>query len=162
MTTLPRTPLVAALAACLSLTAVASGCNQDEPATYLPEAGEWTYLRTDLVGNSCADPNFVPDPFATFLLDYDSGDSFQIELGDKDVVCEIDGTDFDCTNYVVQQDIPGFEAAIQWSRTWEGEFASETEATGHEIVRVSCIGNDCNLVKELPCVYDSKFEAAAI
>lgn len=155
-----RSPLalvpVAAIAAVLL-----GGCNQDEPAKYLPESGEWTYLPTGVVSNTC-DADTTPDPLTTFLLDYDDGDSFDIELGAEDVTCEIDGADFDCSDYITTVDVPGFDITVQWARTWEGEFLSERKAEGNEITRVTCIGTDCNLADNLPCTVNTTFEARAI
>ena len=150
-----------ALAACLSALTLASACNQDEPATYLPEPGDWIYEQTTVVGNSCP-ADVTPEPLSSFFLDYDGGDSFQIELGDEDVVCEIDGTAFTCSDHVYTSEVPGFDALVRWARTWEGDFLSETEAEGNEITRVSCAGTDCNLVDTLPCTVNVSFEASAI
>ena len=163
MTTSIRTPLVAALAACLSLTAVATGCNEDEPATYLPESGEWTYLRTSLVSDTCSDPTLVPGAFATFFWTTTRATASRFELGDNDVVCEIR------RGRLRLLGLRRGERSCPWLRRQDsmvahlvGEFASESEATGHEVIRVACLGDDCNLIKTVPCVYDSKFEAAAI
>ena len=154
----PRIPVVAALAACLSLL---GACNRDEPATFVPESGNWTYQQTTIVSNSCS-ADLVPDPLTTFLLDHDEGDSFQIELGDEDVVCEIDGTEFYCSESTYSSGVPGFDAVITWARTWEGDFLSETEAEGNEITRVTCAGDSCDLIDTIPCSVNATFEANAI
>ena len=73
--TKPANTSVAVLAACLSLTALVGACNRDEPATYLPESGNWSYVETTVVSNSC-DANLVPAAPTMFLLDYDDGDTF--------------------------------------------------------------------------------------
>lgn len=161
MTTPPRNTVPAALAACLSFTALLGACNRDEPATFLPESGNWSYVENTVVANSC-DANLVPAAPSMFLLDYDEGDSFQVELGEEDLVCEIDGTAFSCGEVTSSSGVPAFDAVITWSVTWEGEFLSETEVEGNEITRVTCAGEDCDLIDTLPCSVDVTFEAMAL
>jgi hypothetical protein len=158
----PRIPLVAALAACLSLTIGA--CNRDEPATYQPQSGEWEYLEQTVDSDTC-NPDSLPDPWTAFSLDYDGGDSFQVELGENDVSCEIDGTEFYCSDFVIDNPVDNFNATIRYAVTWEGEFRSRTEAEGKEIAALTCIGEDCpgvELLLNLPCTRTVSFEANAL
>jgi hypothetical protein len=162
MTTSPRIPLVAALAASLCLTSLA--CQErDEAAKYQPEAGEWTYMVTTLVQNTCPDGVVPADPAMTFLLDYDGGDTFSIERGEEDdLPCEMDGASFTCGDITYSSGIPGSDAVITWTATWEGEFLSETEVEGNEITRVTCAGDDCVVLDDLPCTVNRGFEGEAI
>lgn len=160
MHTLPRVPLVAALAACLTSSIA---CNRDEAATYLPKSGTWMYAEQFVDSNTCNDDS-LPEPASLFTLDHDDGDSFQIELGEDDVNCEIDGTDFYCTDYVVENDVEGFEATLRYAVTWEGEFLSATEAEGKEVTTLTCVGEACPLVEmvvNVPCSRIVSFEASA-
>jgi hypothetical protein len=153
----------AALTLCLPLLAL-TACNRDEPATYLPKSGQWTYEEQTVSSNTC-DENSLPDPLSTFTLDYDDGDSFQVELGEDDVTCEIDGTEFYCTDLVVDFPVEGFDAVLRLTMTWEGEFSSSTSAAGNEITRRVCIGEACPLVEMVvmvPCTRIVAFEARAL
>lgn len=155
----PRVTVLAALAACLSPLA----CNRDEAATYVPKSGTWMYAEQFVDSNTC-DEGSLPDPASLITLDHDDGDSFQIELGENDVSCEIDGTDFYCTEYVVESDVEGFEATLRYAVTWEGEFLSSTEAEGTEVTSLSCVGEACPLVEmvvNVPCSRIVSFEAEA-
>lgn len=156
-----RSSLAAALVTCLSSLTLA--CHRDEPATYLPKSGTWMYSQTFVDSDTCSE-NSLPDPASLFTLDYDDGDSFQIELGENDVTCEIDGTDFYCSEWVSESAIEGFAAILRYSVTWEGEFFSSTEAEGKEISKLVCIGEACPLVEmvvNVPCSRIVSFEAKA-
>jgi hypothetical protein len=157
----PRVTLVAALAACLSASVLA--CHRDEPATYVPKSGTWMYAEQFVDSNTCA-ADTLPDPVSMFSLDHDGGDSFQVELGENDVTCEIDGTDFYCTDWIFDNDVPDLDATLRYSVTWEGEFLSETEAEGREISSLTCVGEACpavEMVLDVPCTRIVSFEATA-
>lgn len=137
------------------------GCNRDEPATYLPKSGTWFYEEQTVSSNTC-NLDSLPDPISTFTLDYDDGDSFDVELGENDVTCEIDGTDFDCTNLVFDTAVEG--AVLRTTITWEGEFLSSTKAVGNEITTVTCTGESCPIIEmafTIPCARIVAFEARA-
>lgn len=141
MTNAPRF-IIAALAASVCLNLL--GCNVDEPATFEPRSGTWTYEEEAVVSNSCPDVIVFPPRSPTFTLDYDDGDEFQIELGDQDAVCEIDGTEFTCADYPLGSvDVPGFTATLSYAVRWEGEFSSDAIADGSEVIAVTCVGADC-------------------
>jgi hypothetical protein len=141
---------IAALAASVCLNLLA--CNVDEPATFLPRSGTWTYEEEAEVSNSCGDLVGALNPGSTFNLDYDEGDSFQIELGEDDVVCEIDGTAFTCTDYTVgPNQVPTLQAFITYAVRLEGDFTSETIADGSTTTSVTCTGEDCTMIDTLPC-----------
>ncbi|PRP97502.1 hypothetical protein ENSA5_33950 [Enhygromyxa salina] len=149
----------AVLAACTCLPLIASACVRDEPATYLPRAGTWTYAEQSVVRNSC-DDSLLPDPLMTVAIDDPVDDQFQIEVGTKDVICEIDGTEFYCGDYLAfSGGVDGFDATVQIVVTWDGEFSSSTEADGNELTSITCTGEDCNLLKDLPCSRDATFTA---
>jgi hypothetical protein len=156
----PRALFVLALSACTCLSVLVGACTIDEPATYLPRAGTWTYEELSVVSNSCGDGVALPDPLTTFLLDYDEDDEFQIELGAEDVVCEIDGTEFTCGAYeAFESGIPGTDAIVRITVQWSGEFSSETVADGHEVTSVTCTGEDCAGLDAFPCSRDTTFAA---
>lgn len=146
------------LAACVCVGALA--CNVDEPATFVPRSGDWSYAEQEVVSNSCDAGLGLPDPLTTFLLDYDAGDEFQIELGATDITCEIDGVDFTCGSYLAGTfDVPGFLATLSVNVQYAGEFESETVATGNEVTSVTCVGDDCVKLDTLPCSRNVTFNA---
>lgn len=150
--------LIAALAASVGLDLFA--CTLDEPATFVPRSGTWTYEEEAVVSNSCSDQLGTPDPLTTFTLDYDEGDEFQIELGSDDALCEIDGTEFTCADYDLGDfAVPAFDATLHYVVRWDGEFTSETIADGHEVLAVTCVGEDCTLIDMLPCSRESTWTA---
>jgi hypothetical protein len=162
MTNAPRF-LVAALAASLCLNLLA--CNADDglfdkDATYEPMSGTWTYEEEAVLSNTCNDQVGTPDPLTTFTLDYDSGDEFQIELGADDALCEIDGTEFTCAEYDLGSfQVPTFDAILNYSVKWNGEFTSDSVADGREIVGVTCMGEDCTMIDTVPCIRESTWTA---
>ncbi|KIG15478.1 hypothetical protein DB30_05501 [Enhygromyxa salina] len=159
MTQLSSRLTIVALAACTSLSALVSACAIDEPATFIPRSGTWTYAEQSVVSNTCNNVK-IPDPLSTFVLDYDEGDEFQIELGAEDALCEIDGEEFYCAEYELgESGFPGTDAVFRMTVRWEGEFSSETVATGHEITTVTCTGEDCAMVQGFPCSQDTTFSA---
>ena len=126
---------IAALAASVCLNLLA--CNRDEEATFLPVDGTWSYVETDVVSNSCVGllDTVVRSP--TFLLDFDGGDSFEIELENGDAMCEIDGTEFYCADYPLDSvDVAAFGVTLNLVARWEGEFSSDSLATGSETIAV--------------------------
>lgn len=161
MSRAPRIPTVAALAACLSLLPFVSACNEEEDPTYLPISGEWTYQQTSVVSNSCSAETTL-DPLTVFLLDFDGGNTFDIELGEKDVTCKIVGPRFDCGNQTVFFDVVEFEVTVRWDRTWEGELVSESRIEGNERITVTCMGDNCSMTDALPCASNRTFVANAI
>ena len=158
MTRTHRSPMILAglaLGVCLS----ASGC--DEPATHTPRSGLWTYSEVTIASNSC-DAAFTPDPIREFIIDYDEGDEFQIELGAQDASCEIDGTEFYCADYELSrepaQDLA--DATIVSSVRWEGTLTSDSEGEGREIYSIECFGEDCTVLADLdlvPCEREAEF-----
>lgn len=160
MTNIPRRLTLVALAACTCLTSLAGACTIDEPATFIPRSGTWTYAEQSIVSNTCNNNTAIPDSLTTFLLDYDGGDEFQIELGAEDATCEIDGEAFYCSEYELgSSGFPGTDAVFRMSVRWEGEFSSETVATGHEVTTVTCTGEDCAMIEGFPCSQDATFTA---
>ena len=155
MTNIPRQLTLVALAACTYL----SACTIDEPATFIPRSGTWSYAEQSIVSNTCNN-TMIPDSLTSFLLDYDEGDEFQIELGAEDATCEIDGEAFYCSEYELgSSGFPGTDAVFHMSVHWEGEFSSETVANGHEVTTVTCTGEDCAAIEGFPCSQDATFAA---
>jgi hypothetical protein len=155
--------IIAALAVSVCLDLLA--CNVDDsifdkPATFEPRSGTWTYEEEAVISNSCSDALGSPDPLTTFTLDYDGGDEFQIELGEKDVMCEVDGTEFTCADYNLDPfTVLGFDATIHSAVGFDGEFSSETVADGSEVLAVTCVGEDCTLIDMVPCSRESTWTA---
>jgi hypothetical protein len=162
MTNAPRF-ILAALAASVCLNLLA--CNTDDSifdkdATFEPMSGTWTYEEEAVISNSCSDAIGMPAQLSTFTLDYDGGDEFQIELGDKDVMCEIDGTEFTCADYNLDPaTVPGFDATIHAAVGYDGEFSSEMVADGSQVLAVTCVGEDCSLIDMVPCSRESTWSA---
>lgn len=134
-------------------------CSRDEAALVTPRDGTWT-ASSESTSNTCSAQTTVEATLSMFFIDYDSGDSFQIERGNTpDIVCEIDGYDFVCPDYELTTfDIAGFAATLVWDLRIEGTFDSETRASGEERVEVSCVGEDCNLLDDVPCAQVRSFE----
>lgn len=155
--------LIAALAASVCLNLLA--CNVDDglfdkKATYEPRSGTWTIEEEAVVSNTCPDTIGSPGAMSTFTLDYDTGDEFQIELGEKDVMCEIDGTEFTCADYNLDPvTVLGFDATIHSAVGFDGEFTSEEIANGQEVIAVTCVGADCTLIDMVPCSRSSTWSA---
>ena len=144
-----------ALGACLC----ASAC--DEPATHTPRSGLWMYSEVETTSDSC-DALYTPQPIREFVIDYDEGDEFQIELGAEDAACEIDGTEFYCAEYELSrgpaEDIA--DAIIVSSVRWEGTLTSDSEGEGKEIYSIECIGEGCTVLADLdlvPCEREVEF-----
>jgi hypothetical protein len=156
MRTPSRLAFVAAFAACLPLLALA-GCG-DEPPTYMPLEGTWSYAELSVVSNTCGD-DYLVNPPSTFYIDYDGGNTFDIELGENDVTCTVSGVEFSCTAYVVTFEILALAATGRLSTTWSGSFSSEREAEGTSVLQVTCTGEDCSLITTLPCSRTVSFRA---
>jgi hypothetical protein len=157
MTNYRLTLAVLASTCCLSLACL------DQKATYEPRSGTWSYEEEAVVSNNCDSqvasnqPNLVP---MTFNLDYDEGDEFQIEQGEDDVLCEIDRETFTCVDYTVgPSQILTFDAFITVGVRWEGEFTSDEIADGRATSAITCTGDDCDLVPNLPCSRTVTFTA---
>lgn len=157
----PR-PLTAALAVTCLATIFLGACSTDEPADIVPDSGVWLYMETDAVSNTCSDEQTL-DPLTEFIIDYDEGDSFDIERGMEDITCEIDGVDFSCERLLlasVDLAVFGLDATAHVYVTYEGTLDSETEATGTETVSWVCEGPDCEDAEDLPCDTVTRFTAS--
>src|SRR5262245_54834807 len=124
MITTARLTLVAFVSTlCLTSLACKEG---DEPATTTPRSGVWSYEEEAVVSNTCSDILNALDPLTTFNLDYDGGDSFQVEQGEEDIMCEIDGSEFTCTEWTLTPyQVPTLDAFLNFSVNWSGEFTSD-------------------------------------
>jgi hypothetical protein len=151
---------IAALAACLCLNLLACNTEEpDEPATFAPEPGTWSYEEDALVSNTCGEALDAIDRQPLFTLYYVEGDEFRIELGDVDALCEIDGSQFSCAAYQLEPvDLSVFGVTLNSTAAWEGEFLSETVANGHEVISVTCVGENCTQL-DTPCTRDATFTA---
>lgn len=157
MPTAPRLA-VAALACTFSFACL------DPGATYEPRSGNWNYEEESTVSNSC-DGAIGPSTTAfTFNLDHDDGDEFSIERGEEaDITCEIDDTDFTCSAFTVgPNQVDQFDAFITYSVRWSGEFLSATTADGRSTESITCTGDDCMFIPNLPCSIVTTFTAEFI
>ncbi|GEM_PF-3299917 len=136
-----------------------AACNPDEPALVSPRNGIWIYTETNLVSNSCGEDATL-DPIASFLIDYDGGEYFDIERGEEDISCEIDGYAFSCDTISlgIVDLAPLVEVAIEFKVHYRGIFDSDSEGRGTEIVTVTCTGADCEETEGLPCTHVADFE----
>ena len=148
MTRMARVVLPALVLTAFGLTA----CTSDPGADITPRSGTWEYVQTADISNTCMLDSPLPE-FDLFTLDYDEGDSFQIELGEVDATCDIDGVEFDCADYTLSEDlIPGFDALIRLSVRWSGTLITSAEIDAREVISATCTGEDCNLVDNIvPC-----------
>ena len=72
-----------------------------EPPTHLPDNGGWDYTEGDAVTNTCsAEATAIFDMvvFMQYYVDYDEGSTFQVEMGEDDLVCVIEGESFTCSD----------------------------------------------------------------
>lgn len=159
MTHAPRLP-VAALVVAICLSPLA--CTLDEPATFEPEPGTWSYAETALVSNTCGDALNTITRSPLFTLYYVEGDEFRVELGEVDALCEIDGTQFSCADYSLEPvDLSALGVTLNLTVAWDGEFSSSTVVNGDEVLAVTCVGENCTLL-DTPCTRNSTFSAQAV
>lgn len=138
-------------------------CNGDPEADLTPRSGTWMYTEDAVIDDTCP-VDILPNSISTFVLDYDEGDDFQIELGAVDATCDIDGRAFDCAEYELSNEqFMDFDAFIRLAVHWSGELISSSVVEGNEVVSGTCVGEDCNLFEDLvPCSRDTTFTAEFI
>lgn len=154
-----------ALTTLVSFTALLGACTTDEPATYIPRDGTWILSEHQVESNTCDAQFELPAFTEALVIDSNSDDEFEIELGAAgEINCEIDGTDFVCGAWeVVSTPLVDFDVDLTLTIRWEGEFISETEMTGTELTTLGCVGDSCAtapLVNLLPCSRDLDFAAS--
>ncbi len=154
-------PPVFALASALSF-ACALACADDGP-TVSPHDGTWNYISMGVQDNTCPDFIGVIQPSTTILLDYDGGDSFQIEQGDQmDIVCNITRSDFVCPGRLIATSPNAdLNLELEFYVRIEGSFSSDREASGEQQVSVECVGAGCGALSDIPCDYRLPFTADA-
>ena len=145
------------LALFVPLLGLACAASEPEP-TYLPENGAWTYAITGADTNTCSTELTAEldkiDLGTTYFIDYDLGDTFQIELGANDVTCVIEAEQFTCSEYELFSD-ELFRLAV----TWSGEFSSTTQMSGTETWSVTCMPDqDCSVLGTVPCARSFTFD----
>ncbi|MFV8749385.1 hypothetical protein ACNOYE_02410 [Nannocystaceae bacterium ST9] len=151
-------PLVLAFA---SLFAIA--CTDDAP-TVEPVDGNWNYFEMGVEENTCPATVVPLTPSSTFLLDYDGGDSFQIEQVDQpDVQCNLTGgDDFTCpTRQVSSSEVEALNLTLEGYIRIDGSFDSDAEAHGEQLVTIECVGEGCGALDDIPCSYRLPFTAEA-
>ncbi len=155
-------PRLAGLLLVPSLLLVA--CNEDAGPTVEPRSGTWTYVDEGTDNVTCTNPALVvAEPSTTFVLDYDGGDEFDIEQGEDDIHCTLDGSDFVCPDRLTGTvDLSEFNISIEYHVRAEGSFDSETEVHGRQLVSLVCVGDGCGAFDELPCGYELVFSGEAI
>jgi hypothetical protein len=149
-------PLVFAFASLASL-----ACSDDEPTVY-PESGTWNHQVENVENNTCPASLGVLPLSPIYLIDYDGGDGFQIEMGDiPDVVCNLTGgQNFVCPERVeASSDVPEFNVTIELRHRIEGVFDSDDEAHGEHQISYTCTGEGCGALDEYPCSYQLPFTA---
>lgn len=145
MTKAPRF-IAAAFVSALCLNLACNSEPEDPPATFEPSSGIWNYEEEAVVSNDCGDVLGAIGQPDTYNLDYDGGDTFQVELQADDLMCEIDGSEFSCTPLTVGPEaVPPFDAIVTYTVTWSGEFTSETIANGQSTADITCSGSDCTV-----------------
>lgn len=149
-----RASLLALLALLLGLACTAS----DPEPTYLPENGAWTYQNTGADTNTCSTELTAEldkiDLGMTYFIDYDLGDTFQIELGANDVTCVIEAEQFTCSEYELFSD-----GLFRLAVTWSGAFSSTTQMSGTETWSVTCMPDqDCSVLGTVPCSRSFTFD----
>lgn len=147
----------------LSGALLSSACTEtgDGSQMFAPVPGTWA-LERGAVNGTCSDALlYGSDPAATFVLDYDGGDPFHIDLPENDAECEMDGTAFSCTHtgvYIFA--FSDIDVALQYETSWSGEFSSSTSIVdGLELVTVTCSGSDCSMIEDVPCSFETMFTA---
>lgn len=156
--TAPLTVRTSSLALLALLLGLACTAGDPEP-TYLPENGVWSYAIVSEDTNTCsADLSAeleMNQPMTNFFVDYDLGDSFQIELGAEDVTCVIEAERFDCSEFEVYND-GTFRVALSWA----GSLSSSTQMSGKETWSVTCLPDqDCSVLGTVPCARSLNFDA---
>lgn len=133
-----------------------------------PKAGSWNYGGSDLASNSCGGP--VPtDAAGGFTLTVNDDGSLTIVDGDFELPfeCTLDGDAYTCPNRAAgSSKIENIDATLFYEVSVTGNFASETELSGTQVVKLRCEGASCTLAATangytLPCEYSFSFDATA-
>lgn len=154
-------PLVLALASTLSFS---FACADDDAPTVEPVDGSWNYFGMGVENNTCPVIVGIIEPGDTFLLDYDGGNTFDIEQFDQmDIECNLTGgKQFLCPEWLLES-FPNPDVNVQLDLyvEIEGSFANDAEAEGEWRVRVDCVGDGCGIFDDIPCSYQLPFTAEA-
>jgi hypothetical protein len=146
-----------------SLSLLMLACADDGP-TVAPESGNWNYGAMGIENNTCPAYVGIIMPSTTFLLDYDGGDSFQIEQVDQDdIVCNLTGGEsFVCPDRLLAT-YPNadFNIELEVRARIEGSFSSDDEAEAEQQISVTCVGEGCGALDDFPCSYQLPFTAEA-
>jgi hypothetical protein len=149
----------------LALLALFTACADDD---LVPKAGTWSYGGSDLVSNSCGgDP--PTEPAGNFVIKLTGGGTFLVEDDDFDEAfkCSYEGDSFTCPNRDSNSyKVENIDATIHYAISVSGTFASETDVSGTQVVKVRCEGGSCELAADLagftlPCEYSYSFAGIA-
>ncbi len=154
-------PLVLAFA--LTSLATSLACTDPDAPTVEPFDGNWNYFEMGVDNNTCPVFVGVVQPSTTLQIDYDGGDTFEIEQGDQmDIACSITRDDFVCADRLVSTtNVPELNLDLELRVRIEGTFDSDTEAHGEQQVSVVCLGDGCGALDDIPCSYQLPFTAEA-
>lgn len=124
---------------------------------FLPEAGGWVVLSSDLTGSTCGDvSDYMTLPAAGTAIELAiTGDRTFTLLLDGDVnpdVCTFQsaGANYACdvstTSDTTPQDF-GMDAQIDTSTSPTGLFSNTTDNTRTDTVSLDCVGADCGTIE---------------
>ena len=144
---------------------------------FAPGEGEWASDSETVTSDTCNIPddgepaNDAPMVLATtgegtFTL------SSQPETTDEQQVvfdCTLMDLDFTCDPFTFEQDLSemSLDAVIHFEQGMSGTFASETHASVHTSMDVSCEGSDCETVEtfseiDMPCAVEVDIETSLV
>jgi hypothetical protein len=158
---------------CLLCAIVAAACVKDDGEDEAnPPSGVWIYYDDGFGENTCGTADLQKDSDTTFTLDNNGDGTFTVHQETYgDFECTITGMEFDCPERLaIDEEFedpanPGtVGATVSWQVSITGTFSSDTEASGEQIVNVTCVGDLCSLAPtvfgaSLPCSYDILFHA---
>ncbi len=133
-----------------------------------PRSGTWNYGGSDLVNSTCKGE--VPtDPDGSFTLMVTGDGTLTVEDGDFDepFACTFDGDEYTCPSRAAgSAKVDNIDATLFYEVSVKGTFASETELSGTQVVKLTCEGASCELGAQLygytlPCEYSYTFDATA-
>ncbi|MCA9636047.1 MAG: hypothetical protein KC420_08460 [Myxococcales bacterium] len=130
-----------------------------------PPSGNWLFVDTGVVQNTCNNNDATPNDGNFTLLNNQNG-TFTVdpEDGSDPFNCVLDGENFSCPDRV-QDTIQGLNASIEVSVSIVGFFDSDTYAEGTQKASVTCTGDGCGAAQiftgiDFPCIIEESFTAS--
>lgn len=155
------------LLAVLSSLAVLAACSSSSDLE--PRSGAWNYGGSAIVRNTCGNDTLPTDAAGGFTLTVTGDGTLTVDDGDFALPfdCTHDGDSFSCPNRGAgMYKIDNLDATVFYEVSVTGDFASDTELTGTQVIKLRCEGMSCAIAPDLkpytlPCEYSYSFDATA-